>query len=141
MRGAFSLKSLAAAFLLVMTALVVPTGNASAHQGHRASPAPIHEQAAHQATADEQSVEQASHEGGVAAFVSADLRRDRGHCSDEGTAAHVGGCCTVACHAALGTPAASVDPCREAPSLTDGHPDQVLAGLSGGRNERPPRLG
>lgn len=141
MRGAFSLKSLAAALLLVMAALLVPTGNASAHQGHHPASAQAQKHAAVEATADKRSAARVRGEGAVSAFVSADVRHDRGHCTDAGKPAHAGGCCTIACHAALAAPALSVDPCREPPSLADDRPEQALAGLSGVRDERPPKLG
>lgn len=140
MRGAFSLKRLTAALLLVMTALLVSTGNASAHQGH-SSAAPSHKHAAVKATADRQSVEQVVHEAALPAVLTVDARRGAGPCSDEGKAGHVAGCCTVACHGALTAPALLVAPFREPSTLAAGRPEQVLAGLSGDGNERPPKLG
>ena len=133
------MKRFTAALLLLMTALLAPTGIASAHQGH-ASSTPIEKHGVVEAAADGQSVEQADHEVGIAG-LTADARHDQGPCSDEGKPGHVSGCCTMACHAALTAPVLLVEPCRAPSSLAAGRPEQVLAGLSGDRNERPPKLG
>lgn len=135
-------KRLAVAVLLLAAGLFAPIGSASAHQGHASSPT-IHSPTVHEASVSDSNT-QAQSAGRVEdeALVAAP---DHGHgggvpCSEDSGPGHMTGCCTVACHAALEAAALTVGPGREPIAHGGAWPTEVLAGLSGYRTERPPKL-
>lgn len=129
----------ARAVFLALVGVVIASGAAFAHGGPVAGDRPH----ARVQTANEPH----SHESSVATVLSSQETPERADyseapCSGERSGGHLaGGCCNVACHAALaalgvGPPVTCHPPSQRIASLSD-----ILVGRSGDRDERPPKRG
>ena len=145
MRQANSLSRLLQTLSLMAMGLLLSVGTAAAHDGHASN----HGRAAQSLSP---ATDAAFYKGDVeigdqgdvapsASMKQADAsKHDNGPCSDgQDDAKHVGGCCTMACHAALGA-------LPMGPVIGLDKPDlfllgfyEALDGRSGDRAERPPK--
>jgi hypothetical protein len=138
MTAARSLRKLAQAVLLALAAWVLAVGVASAHGGHAgtdARPAVMSIAALPHAQDGDGTVAASALMDAKAAFVA----HDGGSCPTGSPANHAEGCCTVACHAAMG--AAAIDALARPNVSSSVLPllNDMLEGRCGDRSERPPR--
>lgn len=146
MRRANSLSRLLQTLSFVAMGLLLSVGAAAAHDGHASNHVRVAQSSSPAATAEfykgDAGIGDSGDISAAASMKQADAgKHDGGPCSEgRDDAKHIGGCCTMACHAALGAlpmgPVIGLDK----PDLYLAGFYEALDGRSGDRAERPPKL-